>query len=181
LQRKNCWFQALQDLFKDYALASGQIINAAKLTIFAGSISMSRLSIIADRLGFKIGTMPFLYLGAPIFKGKPKKIYFQPIADKIKLKLSAWKASLLSMAGRVQLVKYVIQGMLIHTISIYVWPVSLLKDLEKSIRNFIWSGDIDRRKLVTVSWKNLCKPIEEGGLGLRSLTLLNEATNLNLC
>jgi len=65
-----------------------------------------------------------------IFKGKPKKIHFQPIADKIKLKLSAWKASLLSMAGRVQLVKSVIQGMLIHTISIYAWPVSLPKDLE---------------------------------------------------
>jgi hypothetical protein len=72
----------------------------------------------------------FFFFPNTIFKGKPKKIHFQPIADKIKLKLSAWKASLLSMAGRVQLVKSVIQGMLIHTISIYAWPVSLPKDLE---------------------------------------------------
>jgi hypothetical protein len=52
--------------------------------------------------------MPFNYLGVPIFKGKPKACHLQPIADKIKLKLSAWKASLLSIAGRVQLVKSVI-------------------------------------------------------------------------
>lgn len=144
--------QALQDLFKEYALSSGQMISSNKSTIYSGSISPARVLNIANRLGFRIGSLPFTYLGDPIFKGKPKKIHFQPIADKIKLKLSAWKASLLSMAGRVQLVKSVIQGMLIHTISIYAWHVSLLKDLEKCIKNFIWSGDIDKRKLVTVSW-----------------------------
>jgi hypothetical protein len=52
--------------------------------------------------GFKNGTLPFNYLGVPIFKGKAKKVYFQPMADKVKLKLSAWKASLLSLEGRVQ-------------------------------------------------------------------------------
>jgi len=100
--------QALQNLFKNYALASGQVINVNKSTIFSGSMSASRLNHIAEILGFKICTLHFIYLGAPIFKGKPKKIHFQPISDKIKLKLSGWNASLLSMAGRVQLVKYVI-------------------------------------------------------------------------
>jgi ribonuclease HI len=65
--------------------------------------------------------------------------------------------------------------------SIYSWPVSLLKDLERWIKNFIWSGDIDQRKLVTVSWKKVCRPYSQGGLGIRSLISLNEATNLKLC
>jgi len=39
-------------------------------------------------------------------------------------------------------VKYVVQSILIHTIAVYNWPISLLKDLDCSIRNFIWSGDI---------------------------------------
>jgi hypothetical protein len=67
------------------------------------------------------------------------------------LKLSAWKASLLSIAGREQLVRSVMQSMLIYSISIYSWHVTLLKDMEKCFRNFIWSGDIEKRKLVTVS------------------------------
>ncbi|KAI5447197.1 hypothetical protein KIW84_014883 [Lathyrus oleraceus] len=41
--------------------------------------------------------------GGPIFKGRPKASYFQSVADKIRNKLAAWKASLLSIAGRVKL------------------------------------------------------------------------------
>lgn len=173
--------QALKDLFQRYAAVSGQMVNPAKSTMYAGSISNSRISQIADQTGFNIGSLPFNYLGVPIFKGKPKARFLLPIADKIKSKLGAWKASLLSIAGRVQLVKSVIQGMLIHSIAVYNWPISLLKDLEKWIRNFIWSGDVNKRKLVTVSWNKCCKPISQGGLGIRSLISLNEASNLKLC
>jgi hypothetical protein len=97
------------------------------------------------------------------------------------MKLSAWKASLLTMAGRVQLVKAVIQSMMIYSIILYSWLVSLLKEVERNIRNFIWSGDPDKRKLVTVAWKKLCRPIAQGGLGIRSLSSLNKASNLKLC
>jgi hypothetical protein len=96
--------KALKDLFTAYALESGQVINTSKSTIYSGSISHGRLNLIVQLLNFNIGSLTFNYLGVPIFKGKPKASYLQPIADKIKLKLSAWKASLLSIAGRVQLV-----------------------------------------------------------------------------
>lgn len=132
-------------------------------------------------LGFEIGTLPFNYLGVPIFRGRPKSIHLQPVADKIKTKLAAWKASLLSIAGRVQLVKSVILNMLTHSMAIYTWHVSLLKNIEKWIKNFIWSGDTTKRKLVTMAWKKLWKPYEEGGLGLRSLISMNEAFNIKLC
>jgi hypothetical protein len=68
-----------------------------------------------------------------------------------------------------------------YSISLYSWPAALIKELEKYIRNFIWSGDIDKRKLVTVSWKKMCLPYSQGGLNLRSLSKLNSATNLKLC
>ncbi|WJX14219.1 hypothetical protein P8452_04514 [Trifolium repens] len=172
---------ALKDLFSTYALESGQVINNSKSTIYPGSISPRRLELIVQLLHFNIGTLPFSYLGVPIFKGKPKACHFQPIADKIQLKLASWKASLLSIAGRVQLVRSVIQSMLTYSISIYSWPVSLIKNIEKCIRNFIWSGEIDKRKLVTTAWKKVCRPFSQGGLNLRSLNTLNKASNLKLC
>jgi hypothetical protein len=70
----------------------------------------------------------------------------------------------------VELIKSVIQSMLVYSLTIYSWPVSLIKDLEKKFRNFIWSGDLNARKLVTVSWHKICHPIKEGGLGLRSIS-----------
>ncbi|MCI26298.1 RNA-directed DNA polymerase (Reverse transcriptase), partial [Trifolium medium] len=63
---------ALKDLFTRYALASGQVVNARKSTIYAGGITHARLTQIAHYIGFSI--------------------------DKVKAKLAAWKASLLSIA-----------------------------------------------------------------------------------
>jgi hypothetical protein len=44
-----------------------------------------------------------------------------------------------------------------------------------------WSGNSNKKKLVTVAWEKVCAPYEEGGLGLRSLVCINEATNMKLC
>lgn len=40
------------------------------------------------------------------------------------------------------------------------------------IGNLIWSGDLDKRKLVTISWDTICLP------GLRKLIALNKAALL---
>jgi hypothetical protein len=80
--------QTLSQFFQRYANVSGEIINPQKSTIFGGSISNDRLIQIAENFGFNIGTLPFIYLGVPIFKGKPKSCYFRPIVDKIKVELS---------------------------------------------------------------------------------------------
>ena len=162
-------------------MCSGQIISAHKSTLYSGSIPQPKLNLFIQLLGFQHGVFPFNYLGVPIFKGKPKLQYLQPIADRIKSKLAAWKASLLSISSIVQLIKFVIQGMLVHIISFYDWPVSLIKEIEQSIRNFIWSGDTSKRKLVTVSWKKVCRPVSERGLGIRSISCTNQASNLKLC
>lgn len=61
-----------------------------------------------------------------------------------------------------------------------MWPISLLKSLDRSIRNFIWSGNASQRKLVTVSWQKMCSPSSAGGVGLRSLRSINEAALLKL-
>ncbi|KAI5414543.1 hypothetical protein KIW84_040148 [Lathyrus oleraceus] len=76
----------------------------------------------------------FLYLGVPLFKGKPNKLFLQFIAYKIINKLASWKGSLLYFAGM----------------------------------------------SVTLAWDNVCKLIAEGGIGIRSLCMLNEASNLKL-
>lgn len=80
--------RALKDLFNRYAMESGQVINHSKSTIFSASISQARIHQIQQLLNFSIGALPFNYLGVPIFKGKPKAFHLQPIADRIKLKLS---------------------------------------------------------------------------------------------
>lgn len=70
--------------------------------------------------------------------------------------------------------------MLTHSMFIYAWPISLVRDLEHAVKRFIWSREKTKNKVVTVTWKNICNPLEKGVLGLRSIIGINEASNLKL-
>lgn len=52
--------------------------------------------------------------------------------------------------------------------------------MEQATRNFIWSVNINTRKFVTVAWKKVCLPKVHGGLGIRSIIVINNASNLKL-
>ncbi|XP_019431934.1 PREDICTED: uncharacterized protein LOC109339025 [Lupinus angustifolius] len=171
---------SIKDLFNDYAKASDQCLNLSKCKFFSTQATPRKISKLTNWLGFGVGNLPFNYLGVPVFKGKPKAIHLQPIADKIINKLARWKGSCLSIMGRVELVKSIIHSMLLYNFHIYSWPVNLLKKLDCCIRNFIWSGDTKVKKLVTIVWHKVCCPIKESGLGIRSIKLLNQAAMLKL-
>jgi hypothetical protein len=156
------------------------LINRNKSKFYASTITPAWLTVITELLGFTRGLVPFMYLGCPIFVGKPKAIHFQAIADRIKIKLATWKGALLSIMGRVQLVNSVIHGLLVYSFHIYLWPVNLLKKVDAWIRNFIWSGDILTKKVRTVGWKYVCRPLDSGGLGIRSVRSINESLILKL-
>lgn len=131
---------------------------------------VQRKAEIKDLFGFSEGTTPFTYLGVPISRGRPKAIYFDKGVDKVVSKLASWKGSMLIMVGRLQLIKSVIQGMLVHNIMVYKWPKSSLNRIVMHVRNFFWSGDGQRRKIVTVAWKNMCCSRVERGLGTHDFT-----------
>ena len=140
----------------------------------------ARANVISNMLGFPIGTVPFQYLGCPIFYGKPKVIHFRMIADIIKNKLATWKGRILSIMGRLQLVKSIIHGMLFYSFHIYLWPRRLWRLMDSWIKKIIWSGDVLTRKVCTVAWKVMCRPWAEGGLDIKLTRLINEALILKL-
>jgi len=94
--------------------------------------------------------------------------------------MATWKGSLLSIMGRVQLIKSLIHGMLVYSFYVYQWPMKLLKALDTWTKKIIWSGNIYTRKVCTVAWKHLCMPWEEGGLDLRSIRDYNVVLLLRL-
>ena len=102
------------------------------------------------------------------------------MVDRIKTKFATWKGVLLSIMGRVQLVKLVIHGILVYSFHIYQWPIRLLNMLDKLIKKIIWSGDIHTRKICTVSWKQVCLPWDSGGLDLKSTRSINSSLLLHL-
>ncbi|XP_042484689.1 uncharacterized protein LOC122064964 [Macadamia integrifolia] len=83
--------------------------------VFIFSNASIRKQAIAEELGISICNFPTRYLGVEIFKGRLKKESLIPILDKVKGRLAGWKGKILSMAGRVELVRSVILGMMNHS------------------------------------------------------------------
>ena len=171
----------LMKFMEEYGLNSGQRVNKAKSLVFLGNHAYRHRIVIKRILGVSQGSLPFTYLGVPIFMGRPKKMHFQAIADKIRCKLSTWKGALLSQAGRLQLILSVIQGILVYSFQIYHWPSGILHELQSWVRNFFWTGDPLKRGLPLVSWSTCCKKKEEGGLGLRDLFEVNRSLLIKRC
>jgi hypothetical protein len=69
-----------------------------------------------------------------IFIKRLKNLFWMDDKGHIKHKLSPRKASLLSMAGRIQLVRFVIQSMMIYDIPLYSWVLACL------LTQAIWKG-----------------------------------------
>ena len=108
--------------------------------------------------------MPFNYLGAPNFVGALKTKFLQPLGDKIRIKLALWKDKTLSTMGRVQLVNSIIYAFLSYNFQVYKWPCNLLWRVDKGIKKFIWTGDINKQGLVIVKWAKVCSLRSDGGL-----------------
>ncbi|KAF6147174.1 hypothetical protein GIB67_007942 [Kingdonia uniflora] len=63
---------------------------------------------------------------------------------------------------------------------IYKWPTSVIKEGERILRNFLWSGEPDSKKACVVAWDKVCKPLKEGGINLRRLKEINQSLMMKL-
>ncbi|XP_057791061.1 uncharacterized protein LOC131008185 [Salvia miltiorrhiza] len=159
-----------------YGSISGQICSMEKSHVYFGDKTPNRLKRhIINILKFRKGSLPFNYLGVPIFSGRVKASFLRAIHDRIILKFARWKGMQLSMAGRICLAKSVIQSSITHSMMVYRWPRSLIKELDLKCRNFIWTGDVSKRPNCPVRWARVCAIKEEGGLGICSFDIMNKS------
>lgn len=64
--------------------------------------------------------------------------------------------------------------MQIYWASVFILPKTVVKEINKHLKGFLWcQGDLTRGK-AKVSWTTICKPKDQGGLGIKDLQLWNE-------
>ncbi|KAE8675999.1 Myosin-15 [Hibiscus syriacus] len=90
-------------------------------------------------------------------------------------KLAGWKVATLSLAGRLVLIKSVLSSLPTYFLSMFKIPASILMALNSIMSNFLWGGGNGSKKIHWVKWDDVCKPKNEGGLGVRNLTSMNRA------
>ncbi|KAK2652654.1 hypothetical protein Ddye_012510 [Dipteronia dyeriana] len=88
---------------------------------------------------------------------------------------------LLSVGGKEILVKAVVQSIPTYAMSLFKLPKSLIVEIQRLTARFLWGGNENNRKIHWCTWKRLCKPKSEGGLGFRNLEIFNKALLTKQC
>lgn len=83
--------------------------------------------------------------------------------------VNLWKKYHLSFAGKLFLIKTVIQGVNCFWFSALPIPVSVMNQVNRICIHFLWGEDNGANKRAKVSWKQVCLPKSEGGLGVMQL------------
>ncbi|GJU07175.1 putative RNA-directed DNA polymerase, eukaryota, reverse transcriptase zinc-binding domain protein [Tanacetum coccineum] len=79
----------------------------------------------------------------------------------------------LSFAGKLQLVASVLSSLHVYWASMFMLSVSICDSIDKLFKNFIWGKSESSSGIASVSWKDVCRPKNQGGLGLKSLRVMN--------
>lgn len=157
-----------------YCLCSGQRVNVQKSSFYISKkTSSATIASIHNATGFSKKLCPFKYLGAPISEGRGPIFDFEDLLKKVKKKVAGWKNSLLSHGARLILMKHTLASMPIYLLSSVYVPKRVLHQLKTIMTDFFWGEAEGKVKRKWVSWDSLCLPLEEGGLGLRDLTLMS--------
>ncbi|KAL0287710.1 UNVERIFIED_CONTAM: putative ribonuclease H protein [Sesamum radiatum] len=167
----------ISDTLNEFAALSGLKVNPAKSQIiFSRAVQHDRQQIL-EYLGFQEGALPIKYLGIPLTSSRLTLTDCRPLFDKVDARLAGWNHLNLSYAGRLQLIKAVLSTLHMYWASAFIIPKGVLKILEKKMRKFLWCGSAGSGN-AKVAWERICKPKEEGGLGLHSLITTNQALML---
>ncbi|GKU89448.1 hypothetical protein SLEP1_g3583 [Rubroshorea leprosula] len=167
--------RVVKTVLRIFELASGLKINFRKSHVMGVGVAESWQTEMAYRLHCKEGELPFKYLGIPIGGNNRRKAMWQPMIQAVERKLASWKGRYLSMGGRITLINSVLSSLPVFLMSAYVIPKGTLLSIDKIRRRFLWGGGAEERKINWVSWRDVCKSKDEGGLGVRVLRKFNLA------
>ncbi|KAL0455324.1 UNVERIFIED_CONTAM: hypothetical protein Slati_0871600 [Sesamum latifolium] len=169
--------QVIRDALAEFATMSGLQISPMKSQIILSRSVQTKRQQILDMMGFQEGTLPIKYLGVPLVSSRLSRADCHPLIQKVDRRLAGWNHLTLSFAGRVQLIKSVLSSLHTYWASAFILPKAVLKVIEERMRSFLWKG-ASGRGAEKVSWKQICRPKKEGGLGIRQVVYMNQSLML---
>jgi hypothetical protein len=124
--------------------------------------------------GCDVGSLPFKYLGIPIHFEKLRNGEWKPIEDRCERKLSCWIGKLLSYGDRLILINSVLTSLPMFMLSFLEIPIGVRKRLDYYRSRFFWQSDGHKRKYRLTKWNIICRPKDQGGLGIEVLEVKNK-------
>lgn len=156
----------LMNTLKEFEATFGLSVNINKSHIYTAGVHDNRL----DFAGLPYGSLPVRYLGIPLHAKKLSGDQFSPLIRSITLLIDDWKGHTLSYAGRLELLRSVVQGFVSFWLQHFHIPEIIINRNNSLCREFLCG-----KKRSMVAWNIICLPKDEGGLGLHNFKYWNFA------
>jgi hypothetical protein len=153
---------------------SGLKINFHKSEIFCFGKAKDMEIQYRQIFGCEVGTLPIKYLGIPVHFRKLRNLEWNPIESHFGAKLGTWHSKLLSYGDRLTLINSVLTSLPMFMLSFLEIPVGVRKRLDFFRSSFFWQTDETKKKYRLTRWNMVCRPKDQGGLGIEVLELKNK-------
>ena len=168
---------ALNDILQLFCKATGMEINREKSTR-----SMMRCTYQESQMASQY--FPFLesnmlegikYLGFRLRLDGYKSEHWLWLINKIEKRINCWQHRLLSKAGRLLLIKSVLEATPVYWMSLTWIPKGILQKIQQICNRFLWNGNKKGKIFTWTRWALVSTPKRWGGWGLKSLSEFAQA------
>lgn len=135
----------LKNILFAFELVAGLKVNFRKSAI-VGIGDGNNGALCADAFGCQLSRFPINYLGIPLGSKSKCKSIWDVVIQKCQQKLSTWRRRYLSKGQRLIMINSVLASLPIYYLSMFQMPVSIMKIIEKIMRNFLWGSTDSTRK-----------------------------------
>ena len=139
-------------ILRCFELASGLKVNFHKSKLAGVNVSTEALDVYAKALHCNLIRVPFKYLGLEVGGNPRKKVFWEPIIDRMSAKLNVWKGRFLSLAGRICIVKSVFTSLPLFYLSFFKAPEVVCDRIIGIQRSFLWGWGKEKKTIPWVSW-----------------------------
>jgi len=163
----------LKSILKCFELASCLKVNYSKSKVGEVGVNISQTVIFASILNCDIMKAPFSYLEVTVGGNHKRCVFWEGVLNKLRSRLCSWKGKSLSLAGRVCLMKSMLTSLPLFYVSVFCMPATVVKEVEKIQKRFLWDWGSENRKIAWVAWRKVCESKDKGGLGVIDIRKFN--------
>nr|GEV36560.1 RNA-directed DNA polymerase, eukaryota [Tanacetum cinerariifolium] len=119
------------------------------------AVENSLVTSAANNIGYMTLSLPFSYLGVNVGGYMSRIASWDVVINKVLSRLSKWKMKVLSVGGRLALLKSVLGSTPIYYMSFFKALVQVINKLEAIRSHFFHGVDPSVRKMMLVKWNNV--------------------------
>jgi len=169
--------ETLKSILNLFSKATGMEFNSRKSTISSCLLSDGEIARLKSFFPFETKSIDegLKYLGFNLKPNCYKKVDWLWLLEKLDKKLKLWSHKWLSRAGRLVLVKSVLEAIPVYWMSLSWIPKGVLSSYRRLCFQFLWSGKKDAQVTPWVKWETIARPKDRGGWGLKNIFLFSKA------